>query len=146
MTPMKWFYSFLKKYRWRMFWGIVLTTIVAACALVSPYVSKLIVDRVIQHEQYGMLKNLIIVLIVTIIIRGICRFFSQVLFETSSQNVLYSMRDTVYRKLLQEDFAFYNKNRIRLHINIIKIPCKMEKSIPIEAALSACSFFFAPRK
>ena len=111
MTPMKWFYSFLKKYRWRMFWGIVLTTIVAACALVSPYVSKLIVDRVIQHEQYGMLKNLIIVLIVTIIIRGICRFFSQVLFETSSQNVLYSMRDTVYRKLLQEDFAFYNKNR-----------------------------------
>lgn len=75
MTPMKWFYSFLKKYRWRMFWGIVLTTIVAACALVSPYVSKLIVDRVIQHEQYGMLKNLIIVLIVTIIIRGICRFF-----------------------------------------------------------------------
>lgn len=47
MTPMKWFYSFLKKYRWRMFWGIVLTTIVAACALVSPYVSKLIVDRVI---------------------------------------------------------------------------------------------------
>ena len=88
MTPMKWFYSFLKKYRWRMFWGIVLTTIVAACALVSPYVSKLIVDRVIQHEQYGMLKNLIIVLIVTIIIRGICRFFSQVLFETSSQNTV----------------------------------------------------------
>ena len=75
MTPMKWFYSFLKKYRWRMFWGIVLTTIVAACALVSPYVSKLIVDRVIQHEQYGMLKNLIIVLIVTIIIRGYADFF-----------------------------------------------------------------------
>lgn len=111
MTPMKWFYSFLKKYWIRMAAGLLLVTIVAAAALSGPYVSKLIVDDVINGGQTGMLGRLVAILIALVIVKGVCRFFSQVLFETSSQNVLFSMRDTVYRKLLQEDFAFYNKNR-----------------------------------
>ncbi len=111
MTPMKWFYSFLKKYWIRMAAGLLLVTIVAIAALSGPYVSKLIVDDVINGGQAGMLGRLVAILIALVIVKGVCRFFSQVLFETSSQNVLFSMRDTVYRKLLQEDFAFYNKNR-----------------------------------
>lgn len=111
MTPMKWFYSFLKKYWIRMAAGLLLVTIVAIAALSGPYVSKLIVDDVINGGQSGMLGRLVAILIALVIVKGVCRFFSQVLFETSSQNVLFSMRDTVYRKLLQEDFAFYNKNR-----------------------------------
>lgn len=111
MTPMKWFYSFLRKYRFRMAAGLFLVTILAAAALAGPYVSKLIVDDVINGGKTGLLMKLIAVFIGLVVVKGVCRFFSQVLFETSSQNVLFSMRDTVYRKLLQEDFAFYNKNR-----------------------------------
>lgn len=111
MTPMQWFYSFLKKYKWRMIGGLILVTILAAAALVSPRISGMIVDDVVQGGKTGMLPMLIVVLIATVVVRGVCRFFSQVLFETSSQGVLYSMRDKVYRKLLQEDFTFYNKNR-----------------------------------
>lgn len=111
MTPMRWFYSFLKKYRWRMAAGLLLVTILVAAALVNPYVSGLIVDEVVKKENPALLPGLIALLIGTIAVKGLCRFFSQVLFETSSQGVLYSMRDKVYRKLLQEDFAFYNKNR-----------------------------------
>ncbi len=111
MTPMKWFYSFLKKYKWRMFLGLILVTILVTAALASPYVSKLIVDEVIEAGNYSMLRQLILLLIACCVVKGLCRFFSQVLFETSSQGVLYSMRDQVYRKLLQEDFDFYNKNR-----------------------------------
>ena len=48
MTAMKWFYGFLKKYRLRMFFGMVLVTILAAAALASPYISKIIVDTVIK--------------------------------------------------------------------------------------------------
>ena len=111
MTPMQWFYSFLRKYKWNMIWGLVLVTILAAASLVAPYVSGMIVDDVVAGGQTGMLPWLIAVLLITIVIKGICRIFSQVLFEKSSQGVLYNMRDKVYRKLLQEDFAFYNKNR-----------------------------------
>jgi ATP-binding cassette subfamily B protein len=33
------------------------------------------------------------------------------MFETTSQKMLYTMRDYVYRRFLEEDFSFYNKNR-----------------------------------
>ena len=108
---MKWFFSFLKKYWLRMVSGLILVTILAATALASPYISKLIVDDVIKKQNTGLLPKLIILLLAMVVIKGVCRFFSQVLFETSSQGVLYTMRDKVYRKLLLEDFAFYNKNR-----------------------------------
>ena len=100
MAPLKWFYSFLRKYRIRMAAGLFLVTIVAAAALSGPYVSKLIVDDVINGGQADLLGKLIAILIALVIVKGVCRFFSQMLFETSSQNVLFSMRETVYRKLL----------------------------------------------
>lgn len=111
MTAMKWFYGFLKKYRLRMFFGMVLVTILAAAALASPYISKIIVDTVIKGGKTEYLIPLVGILVGLVVVKGICRFSSQVLFETSSQGVLYAMRDKVYRKLLMEDFAFYNKNR-----------------------------------
>lgn len=111
MTAMKWFYAFLKKYRLRMLFGMVLVTILAAAALASPYISKIIVDTVIKGGKTEYLIPLVGILVGLVVVKGVCRFSSQVLFETSSQGVLYAMRDKVYRKLLMEDFAFYNKNR-----------------------------------
>lgn len=111
MTAMKWFYGFLKKYRLRMLFGMVLVTILAAAALASPYISKIIVDTVIKGGKTEYLIPLVGILVGLVVVKGVCRFSSQVLFETSSQGVLYAMRDKVYRKLLMEDFAFYNKNR-----------------------------------
>ena len=111
MTPMKWFYSFLRKHKWKMTGGLLLVTILAAASLVAPQISGMIVDEVVKGGDTELLPTLIAVLVITVIIKGICRIFSQVLFELSSQGVLFSMRDKVYRKLLQEDFAFYNKNR-----------------------------------
>ena len=111
MTAMKWFYGFLKKYRLRMLFGMVLVTILAAAALARPYISKIIVDTVIKGGKTEYLIPLVGILVGLVVVKGVCRFSSQVLFETSSQGVLYAMRDKVYRKLLMEDFAFYNKNR-----------------------------------
>ena len=45
------------------------------------------------------------------VLRGLFRASFLMIYESTSQNVLYDMRDYVYRHLLQQDFAFYNKNR-----------------------------------
>lgn len=111
MTPMKWFYSFLKKYRGRMALGLLLVTIVAALSIVNPYISGAIVDDVIKGGKQELLPTLIIALIGVTVIKSIIRWLYLLIFETSSQGLLYKMRDKVYKKLLQEDFAFYNKNR-----------------------------------
>lgn len=111
MTAFQWFYSFLKKYNRKMLFGLLLVTFISILAIVKPIVSGAIVDDVITAGQYDLLPKLIALLIIITVIRGLCRYWSQVIFETCSQDVLYAMRDTVYRKLLQEDFAFYNKKR-----------------------------------
>lgn len=111
MTPMKWFFSFLKKYRGLMILGLFLTTIISALSIVNPYISGIIVDNVIQAGNYSLLPKLLALLIGTTLLTGILRFLYQIVFETASQGTLYDMRDKVYRKLLQEDFSFYNKKR-----------------------------------
>lgn len=111
MTPMKWFWGFLKKYRFLLLLGLVMTTIISVLAIVNPYVSGLIVDEVIQGGRMELLPKLIAVLLLVTLVRGIFRFLYQVIFETCSQGVLYDMRDKVYRRLLLEDFAFYNKKK-----------------------------------
>lgn len=111
MSPVKWVYSFLKKYRIKMILGLLMTTGIAMLTIVSPYISGIIVDDVIGAGNTGLLPIMISCLIIVTILKGILRYSSQVMFEICSQGVLYSMRDTVYKKLLQEDFAFYNRNR-----------------------------------
>lgn len=111
MTPMKWFFGFLKKYKKHMIFGLILTTFITALNIVNPYISGLIVDNVILGGAYDLLLPLIFCMLGVVIVRGIMRFLYQVVFETASQGLLYNMRDKVYRKLLQEDFNFYNKKR-----------------------------------
>ena len=89
MTANKWFFSFLKKYRWMMALALFMTTVIAALAIVNPYISGLIVDEVIIGGGYSLLPKLIAALLIVTGVRGILRFFYQVIFETCSQGVLF---------------------------------------------------------
>ena len=111
MTPMKWFWGCLRKYRFKLLGGLILTTFISVLAIVNPYVSGMIVDDVIQGGQYDLLWKLVLILLLVTLVRGALRFFYQVIFEVCSQGVLYDMRDVVYRRLLTEDFAFYSKKK-----------------------------------
>lgn len=108
---MKWFWGFLRKYRFKLLGGLILTTFISVLAIVNPYVSGMIVDDVIQGGQYDLLWKLVLILLLVTLARGALRFFYQVIFEVCSQGVLYDMRDVVYRRLLTEDFAFYSKKK-----------------------------------
>lgn len=108
---MKWFWGFLRKYRFKLLGGLILTTFISVLAIVNPYVSGMIVDDVIQGGQYDLLWKLVLILLFVTLIRGALRFFYQVIFEVCSQGVLYDMRDVVYRRLLTEDSAFYSKKK-----------------------------------
>ena len=111
MTPLKWFLSFLKKYARLMCLGLFLSTVMAVLSIVNPYISGIIVDDVITAENYSLLPKLIICLLSVTLVSGALRFIYLIVFETASQGLLYDMRSKVYRKLLEEDFAFYNKKR-----------------------------------
>ena len=111
MKSLKWFFSFLKKYRGRLFLGLLMTTGIVALCIVNPYISGVIVDDVVLVENYGLLPRLLVIMLAMTLLKAVLSFLYQMVFESVSQAVLYDVRDKVYRKLLQEDFAFYNRKR-----------------------------------
>lgn len=111
MTAMQWFFSFLKKYRGKLIFAIILVTVTCVVAIVNPYISGIIVDDVIKGGNRAILPILIAILLISTIVRAVIKYWFLVIFETSSQGMLYTMRDYVYRRLLEQDFNFYNKNR-----------------------------------
>ncbi len=111
MTAGKWFLNFLKKYRGMLALGIIMTLAATVLALVAPHISGLIVDDVIGGQQYELLPQLVAILLGVTALRSVLRYYYQFVFEVCSQGVLFTMRDKVYRKFMEEDFNFYNKRK-----------------------------------
>lgn len=111
MTAMQWFFSFLKKYRAKLIFAMVLVTVSSLIAIVNPHISGIIVDEIIEGGDRKILPMMMVIMIATNLVRAVIKYWFLVIFEKSSQGMLYTMRDFVYRKLLAQDFNFYNKNR-----------------------------------
>lgn len=112
MRPLNWYWEFLKKYKIRMVLGLIITLIVCFLTMISPYIAGMVVDTVIKEKHYELLLKIIIVLVSTTLFKTVIRYISLVFcFETTSQGVLYDMRECVYQKIQRQDFEFFDHNR-----------------------------------
>ena len=111
MTAFQWFLSYLKEYRFRMIFGLILVVIASILMIINPYISGIIVDRVIKGGEYTILPILLVILIITTTGRAGIRFTFLMGFERASQGTIYALREAVYKRLMEEDFRFYNNNR-----------------------------------
>lgn len=84
MKAMKWFYSFLKKYRNLMILGLILTTVISALSIVNPYISGIIVDDVVQKGNYSLLPKLLACLLGVTLLTAVFLFLYQLVFELES--------------------------------------------------------------
>lgn len=111
MGHIRWFLTFLLKYRVRMIVGLILVFITSLLVLINPQISGMIVDEVIEGQHYEKLGILLLIMIGVTLVRSLLRFTFLMCFESSSQGLVYDMREEAYRKLMKEDFNFFNKNR-----------------------------------
>lgn len=111
MGYIRWFLAFLKKYRVRMIVGLILVFITSLLVLINPQISGMVVDEVIEGQHYEKLGILLLIMIGVTLVRSLLRFIFLMCFESSSQGLVYDMREEAYRKLMKEDFNFFNKNR-----------------------------------
>ena len=113
-SSMRWFYNYLKKYRWKVAVGLVLVTITSILAIINPKITGFIVDDIIGDGtdiKMNLLPKFLLLMIGVSVVRSLLRLLFLYLFETASQDMLYDMRDGVYKNLLLKDFAFYNRSR-----------------------------------
>lgn len=114
MNAMKWIFKYIKKIQIKLIVGLIFVTITSLLAIINPNITGKIVDEVIgngKNINLDLLPKLLIIMILTALLRSLLRLVFLFLFETSSQTLLYDLREEVYVNLLQKDFAFYNKNR-----------------------------------
>ena len=111
MGHIRWFLTFLKKYSVRMIVGLILVFFTSMLVLINPQISGMIVDEVIEGQHYEKLGILLLIMIGVTLVRSLLRFTFLMCFESSSQGLVYDMREEAYRKLMKEDFNFFNKNR-----------------------------------
>lgn len=111
MENIKWIWGFIKKYKFRMGISLVLTLIASALSMVAPYISGIIVDKVINQGHSEMLIKLCAIILVATVSKAFIRFTYQINFEKVSQGAFMKIREDMYNKLQTLDFKFFDTNR-----------------------------------
>ncbi|MBO7486264.1 MAG: ABC transporter ATP-binding protein [Spirochaetaceae bacterium] len=104
-----WVWSYVHRYRFLMFTGLLLSVVVAALNMINPLITGNIVDKVIRGGKYELLLTFILIMIGTTIGKSIIRYTYQVIFEHCSQNVILKMRKDLYAHIQTLDFSWYDK-------------------------------------
>lgn len=100
----------------RKYWGqelllLLLMVLSSATTLVSPYVLKIIIDRVFPAHDYRLLVEILCFLLAVNVLRLGVGFASDYLFEWISNCITRDIRMHLFRHLMQLPLSFFNKNK-----------------------------------
>ncbi|HEY5584971.1 MAG TPA: ABC transporter ATP-binding protein [Ruminiclostridium sp.] len=111
MENVKWIWGFIKKYKLRICISLILVLIASALSMVAPYVSGIIVDKVIKQGQNELLIILCALILGATVSKTVIRFTYQLGFEKVSQGAFMKIREEMYNKLQNLDFKFFDTTR-----------------------------------
>ncbi|MER2174249.1 MAG: ABC transporter ATP-binding protein [Carnobacterium sp.] len=112
MSSIKWVSQYIKSNKVKALVGTFMVIIVAVLNIVSPLIGGEIVDRVIVDAQSNLLIPLLALMIGATVLRTVLRYVYQIMFERIGQDAIYQMREALYKKLQELDFAFFNNTRV----------------------------------
>lgn len=112
MSLLKRVFSFTAPYKKSLYISVCLSVVLAAVAPLRPYLIQLSVDRYIAN---GMLEALIWITVIQLCIllaENLLRFWFMYLISWLGQTVVNDMRKKVFRKILFQDIAYYDRTPI----------------------------------
>ncbi|OLQ22163.1 multidrug ABC transporter ATP-binding protein [Listeria seeligeri] len=112
MKSMKWIWQYVRKYRLLMFGVFILIFIASGISIIYPLLGGKVIDDVVYKNQPKLLIPLLLIMIISTIIRTICRYAYQIMCERIGQNSLFQIREDLYKKLQSLDFDFFNNTRV----------------------------------
>lgn len=111
MSTIRWIWNYIRPYLPTWILASVLTVVVALLVIITPYIGGIIVDDVIIGGNIDRLVPLLLVMLGFVVLKEGLRYIYQMKYELISQNVLYQIREDLYTKLQELDFAFFNQTR-----------------------------------
>lgn len=112
MESMKWIWQYVRKYRLLMIGVFILIFIASGISIIYPLLGGKVIDDVVYQNKTNLLIPLLLIMIISTIIRTICRYTYQIMCERIGQNSLFRIREDLYKKLQSLDFGFFNNTRV----------------------------------
>lgn len=119
MFQIKWLWHNLKGFRRIYVVAMCLTVVCQALYLIYPFFGQRIVDTFIDNpnalENLQNNRNLLVGLcagiVIFTLIRTILQYTTAILYEKSSQGMVYKIRGYLYENVQRQDMRFYDRNR-----------------------------------
>ena len=112
MRALRWGLPYVKRYRGRLIFGQLINLINILLSLVNPIMAGLIVANVIEGGQQELLLRYLGVMVGVTLYRSIARYFFLLLYEMTSQKIIFELRRDIYHKLHIQNFAWFDKNKV----------------------------------
>ncbi|MBQ6803705.1 MAG: ABC transporter ATP-binding protein, partial [Clostridia bacterium] len=112
MDTIKRIVGLISPYKRKIILGLMLQLVVILTRLITPYVTKTVVNDVITQMNMDLLLPLCGALLGLTLIRGICTFSRAQSFERISQNAIWDLRTGLYAHLEELPHQFYDKHRV----------------------------------
>ena len=112
MNNFQWLWQNLKNYKVKMMIALVFVVVNSLLIVINPILTGQLVDKVIDGGQVNLLVPFLAIMIGVQFIRTVIRYTYQIMFERVSQNVLFRLRQDLYKKLQELDFDFFNHTRV----------------------------------
>ncbi|MDO4562341.1 MAG: ABC transporter ATP-binding protein [Clostridia bacterium] len=111
MAVMKWIFTYIKKYRFRLLFAFTLTLGSTLLSNFRPYVLGKIIDEVFDQQKAELLIWLCALLVGSVLLKDVFRVTDHYILEGTSQRVVYSIRTDLYNRMCSLDFDFFDHNR-----------------------------------
>src|SRR5262245_1990718 len=104
--------AYLRPHRARVVLAIGLLLSAAALELVSPWLTKLALDRAIPQRDTELLTNLALILALTLGLSFVLEYAQTVVTTWLGQRVMYDLRREIFAHLQRLDLRFYDRNPV----------------------------------
>ncbi|MEZ0537204.1 ABC transporter ATP-binding protein [Caldicellulosiruptoraceae bacterium PP1] len=111
MNNFKKLIPYAKRYKSLIILGYFLIICSITLAMINPYISKNIIDKVVMGKHYNLLLKFLLTLLSISLVRGLIRYSQSYIFETVSQRLIFDFRNQLYSFLQKQSFEFYDKTR-----------------------------------
>jgi len=111
LHSIRWVWGYIRKYRLGLFIGLAMALFVSVLNMVNPYISGMIIDKVIYDNQTELLWPLLGIMVGVTLSKTVIRYSYQLIFERISQNTIFKIREKLYDRLHTLDFHFYDRTK-----------------------------------
>lgn len=112
MHALRWVFPYVSKYKLKLIFGFILDITVTLLSLVNPYISGRIVADVLQAGRHEMLPTYLIIMAANTLFRSVLRYIHLLIFESTSQRVLFELRRDLYKRVHEQTYTFFDENRV----------------------------------